>query len=244
MNIKIVKSILYTGSYVKSIVKCTFGILDPEKKKYVYLYHMRALYSVVILAVLFSILFLINHYIKSSEPVTLISDSTKPDIFLLNSKLYLVENSPDRGYSNLQNAINLIETMRSEYDEESQVHIDLAMEGLREISSDLENKKVYMHDLNEAYVLALNALTYAQIREAEIYVQKGEMGKAKEALKYAMAHIQNALKFSEGSKKEYEIQIYSEMNSIIEDESLTKEEIFRLLENMLDELEDLEVAYE
>lgn len=205
---------------------------------------MRAFYSIIILSVFLLGLWGIDQYNKSTKPVTLISDAVKPDIYLLNSKLYVVSDSPDWGMKSLVKAIQLIEGFRHQYDENSQVHIDKAMDDLTMIREDLHNGYVNLRELNNAYVQTLNALTYAQIREAEIYVQEDKMEEAKKALKYAMVHIQNALKFSEGEKKEYEIIIYSEMDSIVENSSLTKDQIFIKLEHMLDELEDLEVAYE
>ena len=61
------------------------------------------------------------------------------------------------------------------------------------------------------------------------------------ALKYGMTHLKNTLKYTEGEKKEKEIAIYGELDEVLEDTSLSDEEIMERLDHIIAELDSLHV---
>ena len=63
------------------------------------------------------------------------------------------------------------------------------------------------------------------------------------ALSFAIEHLRNALDFAKGNKKEYEVKIFSDINDITSNYYAEKSELISKLDGILEELEDLDVAY-
>ena len=59
------------------------------------------------------------------------------------------------------------------------------------------------------------------------------------ALKYSMMHLHNTLIFTEGEKKVTEKRIHDEINEILENKSLTNEQIEIRLNDIIVELDSL-----
>lgn len=189
------------------------------------------------------VLFMASIYFSRTKPIILTTEAIIPDLLLLNSKLYIQEEFYTRSYVNLERAIKKIKRIKSQADPDSQVHIERALIDLEKVNKDMRFGNFSSEDLKASCILALNALTYAQIKLAEEYVLSNEVQKARRSLINGMLHVKNALVFSEGSKKENEINIYIEMNSIVQDDQLTDKTIIAKLEEMLHELEDLEITF-
>jgi tetratricopeptide (TPR) repeat protein len=202
---------------------------------------MRALFSIIVISVAFGALFLTERIIKSNNPPAITNEAIVADILLVNSKIYLDEGSVERGKEKLDKAIEKIQLLKAAYDDESIKHIDIGIEKLMEIDQQLEGKVINISLINDGYILMLNALTYAQIREAELYFEQDEYLNARKSLKYALTHIRNAIKLTDDAKLESEVRIYTEIDEIIENDKMEKEVIIFMLEKMLDELENLEI---
>lgn len=191
----------------------------------------------------FVFMFMISWFQREEYPVNVLEATVRPDNFLLNSKLYIAEKLTERSRRNLIDAIRTINQIKSEADPMSQAHLETGLRELNLVLNDMNSGRFSKKDLNDASIIALNAMTYFQIKSAEHFILTGRFHQAREALGYGMLHVKNALTHAEGSKKETEIEIYSEMNTIVEDEELSKDEIIAKLDRMLEELEDLEIAY-
>ncbi|MEQ9305361.1 MAG: hypothetical protein RJQ14_15735 [Marinoscillum sp.] len=171
------------------------------------------------------------------EPVTLTNDIIEPDILLSNSKQYFEEHAYMRSLEHLKSAIDAIEVIEESIDEESREKVDKSVQQLKVIYEEMSHDSFDISQLNEASVKALNALTYAELKVSEHFVESHMTEKAKVALHYGMLHVKNALKFSEGSKKEYELEIYHELDSLIQSGKLTNKEVLVKIENMITDLE-------
>lgn len=204
---------------------------------------MRALFSLLVIAIAFGALYLTERLIKSNNPPAITNEAIVADILLINSKVYLDEGSVERGKDRLDKAIEKIEVLKMAYDEESIKHIDIGLARLYEIDEQLEGKVINISLVNDAYILTLNALTYAQIREAELYFKQDQYLKARKSLKNALTHIRNAIKLTDDAKVESEVKIYTDIDEIIENEQMEKGVIIIMLEKMLDELENLEIQF-
>lgn len=191
----------------------------------------------------FVILYISSIYMRQTRPLILTNEAIIPDMLLLNAKLYIHESLYGRSYVNLGNAIERIHKIRPQIDSESQVHIDRALADLEAVHEDMRNGEFNVDNLNASCIVALNALTFSQIKLAEAYMGKEQLRNARISLKNGLVHIKNALVFSQGTKKDYEINIFVEMTNIIEDDDLSDKAIINKLEHMLRELEDLEIAY-
>ncbi|MAE87374.1 MAG: hypothetical protein CMB80_31865 [Flammeovirgaceae bacterium] len=199
---------------------------------------MRAPSYVAILLISYAALHLTSMVINHSEPVTVTSDAIDPDLFLKNSSKYYNSAAHNRSMEQLLKAIKAIEKIEQEIDEDSRKIVDFAVTDLKEIYSEMRHDTFDINKLNKASVKALNALTYAELKVTEHFVESQDLNNAKIALDYSMLHIKNALRFSEGVTKEYEIKIYSELDSLIQNKHLSDEELIARIQQMLEELDN------
>ncbi len=186
----------------------------------------------------FLALYLSGTYIEHFVPTTLTSEVVEPDILLSNSKRYFQDDAHERSMKHLIHAIEAIEKIEQEIDDDSKRRVDLAVVDLKNIYAEMSHDTFNITKLNEASVKALNALTYAELKVSEHYVESHELNKARIALGYGMLHIKNALLFAEGRKKEYEVQLYAEIDSIVENNHLSDDELIEKLEHMIAELDE------
>ncbi len=192
-------------------------------------------------AAFFLTLFAIHHFAMKSAPSTLTADVVEPDILLSNSKKYFEEDAHQRSMEHLYRAIQAIEKIEQDIDDDSKKKVDKAVKSLKNIYSEMKHDTFNIKKLNEASVKALNALTYAELKVTEHFVESHELDKARVALQYGMLHVKNALMFSEGVKKEYEIKIYAELDSLLNHDHFTDKQLIEHLEKMINEMDEGEL---
>ncbi len=195
--------------------------------------------SIFILIIIFGGFFGYKWYKQTYNPIVLTEEVIKPDILLDNTKQYAKEHSYDRSVSQIEDAIRAIRRIEPELDEESRKLLESSIDDMLIVYAELRNDTLIMEDLNAAFSKALNALTIAELRVTEFLLESDNSDKAIIALKYGMYHIKNALRFSEGRKKEYEAHIYDEIDSLLESRDLDHDEMIARLEIMIAELDSL-----
>lgn len=197
------------------------------------------LFSYIGLLILgFIVLYIAGSVIHHLVPTTLTSEVVEPDILLSNTKRYFEDDAHERSMNHLIHAIEAIEKIEQEIDDDSKLKVDKAVVELKKIYAEMSHDTFNITKLNEASVKALNALTYAELKVSEHYAESHELNKARVALGYGMLHIKNALLFAEGYKKEYEVKLYAEIDSIVENKHLSDEELIEKLEHMITELDE------
>lgn len=199
---------------------------------------MKLLGYLSVVIIFFGTLYIIDHFQGHDKPAIITEDAVEPDLHLSNSKLYFQEHAHERSLQQLRSAIDAIREIEQEIDEESKNKVEKAVQELEVIYDEMSHGNFDMEKFNDASVKALNALTYAELKITEHFVESHDQAKAKLALKYGMLHVKNALMFSQGKKKEYEIHIYSEIDSLVENQALTDAEVIEKLEAMLQELDE------
>ncbi len=205
---------------------------------------LRALaYILFLIGVLLAFTFL-GHFHTSTSPSTLNEEAIKPDLLLSNSRQYYSEHSRSRSLHQLRQAIIAIKKIEQDMDEESKAKVDAAIAELEEIHKEMRHESFDLKHLNQASIRALNALTFAELKVTEHFVESHETDKAMLALKYGMMHIKNALMYAAGNKKDYELKIYEEMDSLLSDGQLNEKEIIQKLELIIEELDNLESTLE
>ncbi|MFT4833436.1 MAG: hypothetical protein ACI83W_001361 [Marinoscillum sp.] len=205
---------------------------------------MRALGYIIFVTVILLTFHFVGTFHKNTSPSTLNEEAVKPDLLLSNSRQYYSERSRRRSLHQLSMAIEAIRKIEQDMDDESKTKVDAAVAELDEIRREMSHESFDLEHLNKASIRALNALTYAELKVTEHFVESHETDKAKVALKYGMVHIKNALMYASGSKKDYELKIYEEMDSVLSDGKLTEKEIIEKLELIIEELDNLENAPE
>ena len=166
-------------------------------------------------------------------------DPLKPDFYLDNSKVYLLrEYDYERSHAQLAKAIESMRELEKELDEQGKFIIETSIKDLYKISREIESKELSKADLNAAYAKALDALTYAEIKISEHLLEENSSKDAIIALKYGMVHLRNALKYSDSEElKNFEMHIYEELDSLIDNKSLSHDEMKKKLDHLLDELD-------
>lgn len=166
-------------------------------------------------------------------------DPLKTDFYLDNSKVYLLrEYDYERSHAQLVKAIESMRELEEELDEQGKFIIETSIKDLDKISEEIENKELSKADLNAAYAKALDALTYAEIKISEHLLEENSSKDAIIALKYGMVHLRNALKYSDSEElKNFEMHIYEELDSLIDNKSLSHDEMKKKLDHLLEELD-------
>lgn len=204
---------------------------------------MRALSYIATLVVLFSVFFAARFYFQISRPATLTQEAIRPSIHLVNSKLYFEEDNYKRSLKELERGIEEIEGLKTAIHPASEEKINEALAELQRVYENALDKDISKDQINQASVDMLLALTYSQVKAAKAFIEEQKQKKCRQALRYAMYHIKNALILSEGTKKDYEVQIYAEMNEVVKNYRLTADDITDLIGRILADLEASEVVF-
>ncbi len=172
-------------------------------------------------------------------PAPLTRDATDPDLFLGNSRAYVKEDAYDRSLVHLDKAIQSIRDIEKDLDAETGKMLEESIADLEVIRSELIGDSLNLEDLNITYSEALNALTEAELIVSRNLLEHENSEDAKVALKYGMLHLKNTLKFTQGAKKNYEIHIYEEIDSLLADPNIGHDEMVAKLDHMIMELDSL-----
>jgi len=188
---------------------------------------------------LFGGLYGLTKWRESTEIALLTEEAVKPDLLLDYSKYYVKEHAYERSLKQLDQAIEAIRNIEADIDTESQRILEVSIVELEKVRMEMEMDSLVKEDMDRAFSKALNALTLAELKISEVLIQEDHPQDALIALKYGMYHVKNALQYSDGAKKEYEIHIYEELDSLLENRSLTEAEMIERLERMISELDTL-----
>ena len=199
----------------------------------------RGLQYLLALLILFGGVYAFTKWREHSEVALLTGEAVKPDLLLDNTKKYLKEHAYDRSLTQLDQAIAAIRNIEADLDAESTRILEVSIVELEKVRMEMEMDSLVKEDMDDAFSKALNALTLAELKISEVLIQQDHPRDALIALKYGMYHVKNALKYSEGSKKEYEIHIYEELDSLLENRHLSEQELISRLERMIAELDTL-----
>ncbi len=189
------------------------------------------LYLIMVVVLVTGMIF-IPKFIKSTDPL-------KTDFYLDNSKVYLLrEYDYERSHKQLAKAIESMRELEKDLDKESKFIIETSIKDLNKVLKEIESKELSKADLNAAYAMALDALTYAEIKITEHLLEENSSKDAIIALKYGMVHLRNALKYSDDEKlKNFEMHIYEELDSLIANKSIDHDEMKKKLDHLLEELD-------
>lgn len=190
------------------------------------------------LLVVFGLLYAVR-FIVPQKPVPLTGHAVDPDLHFGNSRKYFKDKDYNRGLDHLINAISDIRNIERDLDPASKALLEESIQDLEIVKRELEHDSLVIDDINTSYSEALNALTEAEIKVTRALLKSQHRHDAMVALKYGMMHLKNTLKYTEGEKKATEIRIYDEIDDILEDKSLSDEEIERRLSHIIGELDSL-----
>ncbi len=200
---------------------------------------MKGIYYVIFLGLIFVGLFVATLFTNKNEDLVTSEAALKPDLLLSNSKYYVQEHAYDRSLHHLDKAIEAMRKIEEQLDEEGVSILEESIDQLMVIHKEIETDSLSMTDMDDAFSRALDALTFAELKVSEVLLESDHDEQAIIALKYGMMHLKNALRFSSGHKKDYEIHIYDEIDSLLASKTLTHDEIKDRLEHLISELDEL-----
>lgn len=190
------------------------------------------------------VLFNIVGFIKAERaPVAISSHASIPNYALQNARIYLSDKEYSRSSLYMDEAIRSLQYLRDKATDDSRQKLDVGLASLKKVQSQMDLGYFNESSLNKNSVIALNALIYYEIASAKDFVLDDKRPAAMKAVSFAIDNLRYALDFAEGNKKEYEVQVFSDMDMIISDYYMDKSELIEKLDGILIELDDLEVAY-
>jgi hypothetical protein len=190
------------------------------------------------------IVFHIVGFIKAERaPIPISTHASIPGYALQNTHIYLTDKVHSRSLLHMREALRSLEYLRDNATSASKKHLTTGLNALKRVESSMDSGFFSSDSLNKSSVIALNALIYYEIESAKKFIKEDKRPQAMKALELAISNLRNALDFAKGNKKEYEVQIFSDINSITSNYYAEEEEMIKTLDGILLELEDLEVAY-
>jgi hypothetical protein len=190
------------------------------------------------LVALFGALYVISLF-KEDKPAPLSDKAISPDMLLGNSRMYIKERNHKRGLVHLAMAIDAIRKIEADLDDDSKQLLEDAIFDLEKVYHEIEVDSLSIKDLNISYSEALNALTLAELKVSEALIDHGDDHDALVALQYGIVHLKNALKYTEGEKLEREIQIIQEIEDLIANKDMTREQKIEEMQRIEAELDSL-----
>jgi hypothetical protein len=178
-------------------------------------------------------IYLFSYLNTESKIAPLSSKAIIPDLLLNNTSVYYQEHAINRSM------VKAIKNIAIDLDPESKRILDLSIIDLIEVRKEIANDSVDSEHFDDAFSKVLNALTLAELRVSEALLETNHGKEARVALKYGMYHLSNTLKFTTGKKKDYEIHLYNELDSLLENGKLSHDEMIVRLEKMISELDSL-----
>lgn len=191
------------------------------------------------LIIVFGLFYLISTRFASDKITLLKEEAVDPDLFLSNSRVYYQDHAYQRSIRHLDNAITSIKAIEADIDEQGKDLLEEVIIDLEIVRKELETDSLVVDDLNTSYSEALNALTSAELKVTKALIEADHDGEAIVALKYGMMHLKNTLQYTSGEKKEYEIHIYEEIDSLLEHSAIPHDQMVEKLDKIMLELDSL-----
>lgn len=177
-----------------------------------------------------------NVDMRKSHPV--VSDyAVQPDMYIENAQRDLKRNFYKTSFKDIEKAIQSMRLIETDLDSISKIAVEDAIKDLEGIESAVKEDKAEQDAINRAFSKALNSLAYAQLRVSEQLAEAGSTEEAIYALQYAISHLKNAMKYSYGPEKEIEREIYTAIDSLIENGYVHKNALKSTIDALLVEMD-------
>lgn len=205
---------------------------------------MKVTNYILFLISLMGVLFTIELYKSNHSAVAMTGLALEPVIHLVNTKLYLEEDHTHRSKSELSSAIRKTYLLKEKVEHKESLRLlDQTLPELVKLHNQAGTGHEYHDKLNESCVKTLLALTYIQIRHAKTACMGERPHEMKLAIKKAMFILKKSLVLSEGTKKDYEVDIYARLSDVL-DAKFDQAQASKELDELLEEIHDLEVSFD
>lgn len=205
---------------------------------------MKASNYLFFLVSLLGVLLIIELVRSNNKNVATTSLALEPVIHLVNTKLYLEEDHAERSKSELAAAIRKTYLLKDKLDHKESLNIlGQTLPDLVKLHGQIGADEEFNDQLTQSSVKTLLALAYVQIRHAKSASVINHPHEMKTAIKKSMYIIKKSLLLSEGSKKDYEVDIYAKLSDLL-DQKYDQTKANAELDEIMEEINDLEVSFD
>lgn len=189
------------------------------------------------------LIYVIGVFKNEQSPTPISSDASIPNYALQNARIYLIDGEHSRSLENVKEAIESLEYLHKQAQGTARKKLETGLNSLKGVAQEMENGRYDSEKLNQSSVTVHNSLIYYEICSAKTFIQNDQRPKAMEAVSMGIQHLRNALDFAKGNRKEYEVGVFSEMDQIKSNYYMDEDSMVEVLDSILVELKDLELAY-
>jgi len=181
---------------------------------------------------------------QSGNP-TLSNQAVYIDTYFRNIAFYSDKNRNDESALNIRKAIKTIKELQADVDDQSYERLESSLDELENIQDAILEDSLDPGKMSSSFEFVLNNLARIELEISEIYAETNQIETAQIALKYAQAHIKNAILFHsklEGSNEEQlviEQKVFSEMDSLLENNRISPVAYTLMLDKMIQEVDSL-----
>lgn len=173
---------------------------------------------------------MLNHPMTNSLAV-------KPDYMIVEAMQSLSNHQERNSIKYVEMAIESMRVLEADADDESDRIIEAAIKDLQLLEKELEANQSNPDRISHAFLNALNSLTVAQLRESERYITEKNYAASKTAMKYAVKHLDCAMKFSNAEEQIKEHQFQNSINKIALQTSLSDDVMIAQLDEIINEMD-------
>ncbi len=201
--------------------------------------------TIVGILVMFTVIFLYNREPEVEQHPTLTASAQMPDFYLKNVGHYEEHERHSMSSYNLEKAIASIWKLEKDVDEKSFQKLEEAIKRLEVIHHSILEDSVDAQNMRATFDYTLNNLAHAELEIAEMYAETNQMDKANIAVKYAQIHIKNAMLFhnpfwqADSVQLAIEKQVFDEMDSLIDNQSISPVEYVMELDKLIKEVDQV-----
>ena len=195
------------------------------------------LITLIILLVIVSLrLYQDNLEMRRAHPAT--SDfAVQPDIYIENAQRDLNRHFYKTSQKDIAKAIKSMRLLENDLDSISKLAVENAIEDLEIVELQIQTNQTDQELINKVFSNTLNSLAYVQLRVSEQLAEDGATEEARYALKYAIEHLKNAMRFSDEEKQKVEREVYLTIDSIIDNDLLLENELRSTVDALLLEMD-------
>lgn len=207
--------------------------------KYQYIWY---LLTVVGLAL---IIYVPSQFGYESDHPSLNVEADFPDAYFKNVKYYANENRYESSIYHLEKAINSIRRIETDMDDESIDLLERAILKLETVKHELLDDSLNQKGMYHSFEYALNTLALTELKVSEMYAETNQRDFARMAIKHAKLHMRNAmlfensLWFDEVNHLEIEKHVFYELDSLVENNSISPVELTKKINSIIAEMDQL-----
>lgn len=149
------------------------------------------------------------------------------------------ENAYERSVFHIENAKAALRELENDIDLGSAEEIERAIKELELIEAELLNDSLVTEDMYAAFSRTLETISLAELRISEKYAESNKPDISMVALKYAKLHLKNALNYADLPERKHGIQVYEEMDSLINSPKTSAGDLIGRLDHLIKELDVL-----